>query len=295
MTMRRLFVLACLLVVMSAAGATRDPAQYTRYLLPVYGYTQAPPFAVWAAAWWFRNDGDTAADLFPIASIAQPPLGPEPMIYIFAAPSLPAHDTPSTPAGDALPTWVNPPFIPTQSDGPGRFLYLEKTKTSAVKIAGSLQWLDRDYSATPTPLHASPEEAFLRGTRSIFPVPRNDGSRYALRLYALPETLGSGDVTVRVYEMQQPYAIEMGNHLLGSVSARLQPANASLLPCVVCGVPDVTLAPAGAQIFALPIGTDRRSPSTFRFEIEPASPELRWWAVVSVTNNETQQVSLFEP
>lgn len=69
----------------------------------------------------------------------------------------------------------------------------------------------------------------------------------------------------------------------------------SLAPCLEpCDVPDVPLAPAIYQLFDVPRpARDPELQSPMRVEISPASPNVRWWAMVSVTDNATQRIRLF--
>lgn len=292
--MRRLLLLLLSAAWMAPASAqVRDPSDYQRVLLPF----QAPVPAfrgTWQVSWWLRNDGLLPVDVFPLACLVLPPPANF-AITITERPALPAQATPACYAGDALPTFLIPPSVPVR-ESIGAFLYVEKDATQ-LAIAGSLAWEAGTDRAEPAPLQAIPEAAFRSGTGSVLPVPVAQDTRYALRVYALPETLDVRRVTVRIFEMQPQLEPDPRERPIAEIHGELRPQTGVLAPCFgACQVPDVPLAPAIYQRFDLPVpprGDVFQSP--MRIEIAPGSPEIRWWAVVSATDNRTQQVRLFQP
>lgn len=295
--MRRLLVVACLsLATLADAQSARVPAQYKRLLLPFHLYGSSGA-GQWAVSWWFRNDGAEDADAFPLAIQCGLPT-PWPSTFILPKPSLPARTTLNCPADDIVPSLLVPPFIPVISSGPGAFLYVERS-AQQVTVGGSVyrSW-PREPAASATPLEAVPEEAFLSGTRSILPVIIEPDRRYAIRLYALPETIAqSPRVRVRVWDMQ-PTAFEWPHEELNATfDLELRIPVSSIRPCInQCDVPDLTYVPAVAEAFDL-VRPFARKPvrPAFRVEITPESPSLRWWAAVSATDNETHEITIYQP
>lgn len=93
----------------------------------------------WVVDWWFRNDGDRAVDLFPLAVIGGlPPPGPPEFVSIASYPAAPPHSTLKSPAGDVIPTLFVPPFVPVKTRTPGAFLYVEDPGRSGIAIGGTL-------------------------------------------------------------------------------------------------------------------------------------------------------------
>lgn len=292
-----------LMVVMSMAlpaaieAQLRNPAAYDRYLLPVHTITNGAG-GRWIVQWWVRNDGDTPADVFPFAlgcGLPPPPVPGGPLAFILGYPAVPPATTATCLVGDVLPSFPATGFVPVRGSV-GVFLYLEKSRPQ-LSVSGSLAWQpDRLPMGEAAPLRAVPERAFRIGRGSVFPVPVIAGERYALRIYALPETLGSGDVTVRIYEMQPQFVTRREERLIATFQSAFRLPDASLFPCTGCDVPPVQLAPAILELFDLPVppaGSVLQSP--MRVEITPASPNVRWWAVLSATENLTHRVKLFQP
>jgi len=288
--------LAAMLFTLGIAQASspqpRDPQKYTRLLIPFHERV-ASVAGAWNVNWWIHNDGDTPADAFPLAvgGGLPPPPGPDgPRVFILANPAIGPHGTPHGTNGDALPAYPASPVVPVVTSGTGAFLYAESARLAQLVIGGSLQF----NNGPATALHAIPETSFAIGTRNILPIPLLTGWRYALRIYALPETAGNPRVTVRIYDMQA-LSLHGEEPLIATIETSLFIPTSRVLPCLEpCDVPGGSFAPASLQLFDLA----RRDPtaffSTLRVEIEPQSPDLRWWAVVSATDNVSEAVTLYE-
>lgn len=297
-TMRR----SVLILVMAAAlpnaeAQDRQPSKYHRLLLPFHASVSGQG-GRWVVEWWLRNDGSLSADAFPAAfgcGLPPPPMPGGPAVFIVPYPSLGPQQTLSCLAGDARPSFPVPAFVPVR-DSVGAFLHVEK-QARRLTVSGSLGWQSAKGKVEPAQLTAIPESSFVSGTRSVLPVFVASDSRYALRVYALPETIDSPRLTIRIFEMQPQFVIRTEERLISTVSGDLVPQAASLPPCSgPCDVPQVELAPAIFQLFQLPKpAAGFLFPSPMRIEISPESPNLRWWAVVSATDNRTQGVRLYQP
>jgi len=220
--------LLCTIAMAASAEPPRDPAKYARVLLP---FSTAVPGSngAWFVSWWIRNDADVAADVFPLAfgcGLCPPDYG----LPYLPNPSAQPHRTISTFAGDALPSFQFPAFMPVQSDRPGALLYVESAHLPQITITGSVEWRQYPAHGNAAALMAIPESLMLNGTGNIDAVPHIDGTRYALRIYALPESVGDGRVTVNVYEMQQ-IGFAPPELLLRTVDLALVVPNATLPRC----------------------------------------------------------------
>lgn len=288
-----------LLAATAFAETPRDPQSYTRLLLPFHA-SLSTPGGTWFVQWWVRNEGDIAADAFPLATSCglPPPPGPDgPRVFMRPNPALPAQTTVTCLAGDVLPSFPVPPFVPVVSSSSGALLYVETARKSEVAIGGTVRWLSQSGNGAPVALRAIPQESFIRGTRSIMPIPFASGRRYSLRVYALPESLRSGGrATVRVYDMQPAFVTTPQEQLRATIAIELVMPQSRLLSCLnACDLPSVDYTPATAALFNLFDGSDRTGiPPTYRIEIDPESDDLRWWAVVSATDPHNEIV-LYEP
>ena len=81
------------------------------------------------------------------------------------------------------------------------------------------------------------------------------------------------------------------------ITANLELPVATVARCFNCDVPAVPVAPASLQMINLfePRDPRLRTLQTYRIEIEPASPDVRWWAVASMMDLQTRHVTLYQP
>ncbi len=279
-----------MLLLASSAFAARDPAKYDVVLLPFSGATLGYGGS-WGVEWWFHNDGDAPVDVFPLATSCG--LCPAASRISIAGP-IPPHTTMLYFPGDVIPGPLRPMFIPVEPTPPGVLLRVERGKADQLTITGFLGRATFSGSlrrSVSTALRAVPESRFRRGRQSIL-LPAVAGSRYMLRIYALPDSFDTL-VTVRSIGVPEMFDIgSTGNQLLRTDVVKLF---APLLfneefrsQCASpCDAPFVLYKPAVAEI-ALPL-----PPSLVRIEIEPSSPSVKWWAVVSATSP-TDEVQFFE-
>lgn len=288
-------ILLAVFAELAAAGAgaqNRAPSEYDRLLLPVH-QSVAGAQGTWRVQWWARNEADVPVDAFPLAlGCGLPGPGPDPAVFILRRPAVPPNHTISCLAGDSRPSFVVPPHIPVRGSV-GAFLYVEKGD-NRLNVSGSIGWESRDGGSDPEHLQAVSEAAFHRGEASVLPIPINPNTRYAVRVYALPETVDARAITIRVYEMQPDGLVRPEERLVATIGGELELQRPSLAPCFQpCDIPDVPLAPGIYQLFDLPRPEKHQFQSPMRVEISPASPNVRWWAMVSATENSTQGIRLF--
>jgi len=284
----------------SAAPPPRDVAKYTRVLLPFLNAVFTND-GVWSVTWWFRNDSDVAADAFPLATAGcEAPLPPDGRVRYLANPAIRPHAFASCLCGDTLPSFAIPASLPIYGllgDPPGAFVYVESA--SRVSARGSVRWQQAAFfggrTAVAAQLDGISEAAFFTGSASISAIPHDSGIRYALRLYALPETITSSPrVTITVYEMQ-PLGDTNDEQIVERLETAFHPPAGRIAPCAfACDLPNVAYTPAAVELFDIFVLVPQRTPSTLRVEIAPASPDVRWWGVVSATDAQ-QNVTLYTP
>lgn len=277
------------LFVASSAFAARDPANYDRVLLPFSGSTSGVGGS-WFAQWWIRNDGDTVADVFPLALFCG--LCPRAFHLSIAGP-IPPHTTPMYFPGDVLPGPLAPVGTAVTGTPPGVLLYIERGKVDQLAITaflGRFTFAGSQRRSVSSALRAVHENRFRRGRQSIF-LPILPDTRTMLRIYALPETVDDPAVSVRwatVSEMSSlgPPPLN-GETPLGTASLRLITPDSEGFrsECAApCDVPHAAYKPAVAEMTIFNLPTTVAASPVVRVEIEPASPNVRWWAIVSVTN-----------
>jgi hypothetical protein len=290
-----------LLVVLSFAGVAyaqqRDLSGYSRVLLPFHESVRTAD-GWWNVNWWIRNDGDVAVDVYPVAYSGGLPPPPEFRDFVFLAryPAASPRSTLKTIAGDVSSAPFIPAFVPLRTKGVGAFIHVETVAGSTLAVSGTIAFRSQELQPAPTPLRAIPERAFLEGRHSIVAVPEVPNARYDLRVYALQESVGMTGVTIRVYDTQA--TIRSTEDLLVSTqTADLRSPATSLAPCYIpCDAPAADLAPATLEVFNL-IGPQPEPwfPHTYRIEIEPDSPDVRWWAVLSTMDTATRHVTVYQP
>jgi hypothetical protein len=279
-----------MLLFASSAFAARDPAKYDVVLLPFSGVTSGYGGS-WAVEWWFHNDGDAPVDVFPLATSCGicPPAG-----RISITGPIPPHTTPRYFPGDVTVGPLAPMVIPVEPTPPGVLLYVERGKADQLTITGFLgrsnTFSGSRRRSVSTALRAVPESRFRRGRQSIL-LPAVAGSRYMLRIYALPSFPTAFTVrSISVSEMLS--LVPSGDQLLRTdvVELFMTPSfyNEFRSQCASpCDVPFVFYKPAAGEI-ALQLPA-----ALVRIEIEPSLPDVKWWAVVSATST-TDEVQFFE-
>lgn len=153
-----------------------------------------------------------------------------------------------------------------QTGHPGTFLYVPKGREN--DFAGTLrvQDLSRQAETWGTEVPIVRDRDFTDGTLNLLDVPLKEGFRETLRVYSTTKGL----VRARVFATGD---------------------NAGLLADTIVPLraPQSIHDPAYGEL-GLYIAGD-----VGRVEIEPLTPGLRYWAFVSVTNNETQHITTITP
>ena len=183
----------------------------------------------------------------------------------------------------------------TKDDIAGRILYVDRAG------ADQLVYLNRLYDLTRSPAYAVDipvvRERDLKSSRlTLANVPLDPRVRTRLRVYDPFQTAG-GEVVVRFWAEWPVSNIGAAAsfqppQLLGSISLKL---HTTVRPP---DEGDLDVEPAYAE---LPITPDLLSnippysTAHFSIDVEPVTPGLRFWAFVSVTDNESQHVLLITP
>lgn len=169
-------------------------------------------------------------------------------------------------------------------DVPASFLLVEEGRAADLQIQLRAQDVSRQALTWGTELPVVREADASAGTLTLSDVPIDPRFRLLLRVYDLNSSITSS-VRVRIYRISttqwnpdesivDPFVFEV--------------------PLVLTGRGEDALVPGYAQLDLGPIqelsGLER-----IRVEVIATSPSLRFWAFVSVTNNETQHFTTITP
>ena len=277
--MKRLILLLALIFPLAVAAQNAD---YYRVLLPVF-FPEPLPGAygsAWKTAYAVNNPTPYQFHVDWCPGSANP------MYAVCTRPLLSnAHIRP----GETETTL--PPLSPVSANGGPRLLYIQpflappnQPAPSPASLSFALRAFDVSRSATNagTEVPVVRQEMFRKATTSLLNVPTSPNFRLTLRVYET--SLKTAGFTIRVYD-------QSANALLGEKNVVLSWPFENQWPA------RLLFEPAHLQIgditeLLLP-GTTL--PPTLRIEIEPRTPGSEFWAFVSITNNETQHLTLVTP
>lgn len=241
---------------------------YERVLLPIYFEGPIPGAygAQWTTDLWIHNGGQNVVSIGDVA--CPPPLSCPPVIPL----------TLSLPPGQSL---HNPKqFFQPARNNPGLILYV--SDQGAKDVSFGLRVADRSRAAINggTDLPVVREDDLLTRTSQLVNVPLdNRNFRILLRVYDV--TYAEALFVVRIYPAQEDAAPS----IYGTTLTARTPRIGSFRSEAAYAELDIT------NLLNLRLAW----PEVARIEIQPMSPGSRYWAFVSLTNNETQLVTLVTP
>jgi hypothetical protein len=246
---------------------------YQTILLPLY-IDDALPGAygsLWKTELWLRNNGSNPVAIAPAEC---PPDQACPAIFPLTATLMPGASLRNLPQ-----------FAPHPAT-PGRLVYVTRAGAHAVAMQLRVFDVSRLASNRGTEVPIVREENFLSGPVTLLNVPISSRFRQTLRLYDMRELPAGESVKpafrVRVYSQQE-----------GTVAEVLE---------------DFTLVATSEET-----GTFRQTPlfaqsgnlsdgivtadddAAVRVDIEPLTAGSRYFAMINVTSNDTQQVTIVSP
>jgi hypothetical protein len=245
--------------------STNPEAQYERVLVPLYfdGVLKGAYGSEWTTSLWIRNNGADAVLLAPWSCADGQGCSDVPLTY-------------SLPSGRSLQSLA--PLSGAPDGNPSRLLFISQAGSADVSFG--LRFADQSRGLTDVGigLPVIRENELLYGAAQLFSVPLRPSFRVLLRLYEL------GDVSSRFRVTIYPQS-ELDE----------QPVHSEEL---TAGLPEGSFPPkAGyAQLDVtglLPL--EKAWPDTVRIEITPLTDGSRYWSFVSLTNNDTQIVTLVTP
>lgn len=255
-------VVAAFALLAFAGLAGAQPADYHRYLVPitsVYGPTPGAQGSFWISEFTIHNAND--AVLYPLWSSCPPIVSPCP------APYVEAHGI----------THVNPvPYPGTE----GAFVYIPRDFDLRTTMSLRVRDTTRSALGFGAEIPVVPVEEF-RSLIVLLDVPVDARYRNTLRIYLSGES--PLPMRVNVYAPAGTTPIE---------SRVVNPTGKTPDP--------VALTPAEAQLDPITDAVRASGQERVRIEVTYAQaavidPPLLLWAMVSVTNNETQEVTMITP
>lgn len=244
--------------------ADEDDA-YSVGLVPVHvdGVLHGAFGAQWKTDLWMRNNGLTDVEI-----------APWPCGGVCTA-DFP-HKT-ALPPGRSL---RNLPPLDSAADGnPSRLVYIPRD--AAHNVSFSLRFADVSRASLDggVELPVIREQELLGDTAQLFNVPMGRSFRVMLRLYEL--SYASSRFLVKVYPQSES-----------------DEASVHQMELTANGAQSVLFRPkAGYAQFDITslLGEPKAWPETARIEVTPLTPGSHFWAFASITNNDTQIVTLVSP
>lgn len=282
--MNKAFCALGLLSILLAAAAQAQGVQfpYERVLVPIMAQSVVPGAfgSLWTTQLIVRNESDQFVEIsYTIAGCAiECPPGRAPRSTFGISDFL------SDPNG-------------------GEFLYIGAPGKGKVSFSLRVQDLSRQSQTWGSAIPVVHESDTFTSTLQLLDVPVDSRFRSALRVYdfGTAQDYSGSAVRVRIYTMcgigpidgkcaDSPLVDTLLNlSKRGSDFANPSRPGAAMVGNLAEAFPQL----ANVQPTVLPFGQLR--PATVRIVIDPVSPDLRFWAFVSTTNNETQHVTVIVP
>ena len=261
--MRKLALGLLLLLVLSLNALAQDPNpdDFNRYLIPVIGRDlPGANGSIWSAEWTVLNFNSTTADL------------------IFS------------PGESIPPRTTRRPVINPRGDGSdGAYVYVPKNRDSYVGMSLRVRDLSKNATSFGTEIPIVGDDDYTNPTRDqlfLVDVPTDPKFRATLRLYGASEAPQEVRVTV-----------------ISSTTGAVIEEYMVLLQGIIHVVPEpFPKHPAYAQLDplspAVRAAGERVHIALFSFGSSPAispPPVIPTWGFVTITDNETQQVTTVTP
>lgn len=241
---------------------------WVKMLLPIYldGTINGSNGSRWRTDLWIRNNGEEAVELAPWPC---PDFGACPAVVPL---------THTLNAGASLHNL--PPFFRPPSGNPSRLLFVRRPGAHDVSMNLRVADVSRANANAGTELPVVREEEFETRTVSLLNVPYDPARfRLHLRIYDVALTQSRFRVILHA-QTEGPTTAEYAVELVASTNET--------------GDFRTQAAFAETNFGELEL-LDKVWPNAFRIEIQPLTPGSRFYPLVSITNNETQLITLVTP
>lgn len=181
-----------------------------------------------------------------------------------------------------------PDLVVPESTIPASFLRTNAEDLPFIDVELHAQDLSRQSLTWGTEIPAVPETEALTGTLALGDIPIDERFRSLLRVYDFEHENGNSRVAYRVYQVRTDLKVPLAD------LASLPPDELLASGELILQIDPMYELPGYTQLsideLAGVAGNER-----VRIELEPLTPGLRYWAFVSVTNNETQHITTITP
>lgn len=266
-------ITALLLVATLSSAAPAAAEEYTRFLIPVAVRNLPGAFgSQWTSDTWFQYTGTGEAQMTPI-----------PFCFGIQCP-----DGITLEAG-----W--PPFrFERTFQGEFAFLaHVDRASAGEMQFVSRIRDVSRSDVSAGTAVPVIREDAMAAGTLRLLNVPTDARFRNTLRVYALPD-VPEAEVELRYYRLPVFGGTELDYSIVLLRTERLR-LHESSHNAFRRALGEPVLFPFIGQIAGFESFPELASAGAIWIEVVPITPGLRSWAMVSITNNETQQVTLVTP
>ncbi|MDQ3282467.1 MAG: hypothetical protein M3Q69_13785 [Acidobacteriota bacterium] len=264
------FIVAALMVAGPSITAA-EPLPLTRFFVPFYMQPiDGANGSRWAVETWLYS----RAEEFVVVAPTPGDCGP---VMCMSSRAVYAGEQPSF-------------FIPYQNVPTGLLVHVRGTHANEVVIESKIRDISRNQASAGVEVPVVREDRFSAGALTLLNVPLDPRFRALLRVYALPEA-PSREVEIRYLRMP-PLQNDSEHHDVVVLRAERRSLQAPPAPAYPYGAEYLT---PYLEIPSLASVPGVAGESSIWIEIRPVSPGLRIWAFVSITNNETQEVTLVTP
>jgi hypothetical protein len=241
---------------------------FTRFLVPVYALDIPGAYGSrWLSETWVRYSGTETMNMAPL-----------PYDCAFECPL----------GGPVEPNWpsLRLHYLPGYPES-AIVVHVETGHASEVTFDTRIRDISRATRSGGTQIPVIREDRMSTGPLYLLNVPIEPAFRNALRVYALPD-VEQPEVEVRYF--RQPNVegpgLDLNIYLLRveRLTLRSRPSTEQF-----------NVFPAVAEIGNIETFPELAGESTIWVEIVPLTPGMRAWGLISVTNNETQQVTIISP
>ena len=277
--MKRQFVMLAIVtllvshVAIQNASAADSLIEYEKLLVP-FSFTYIPGAygSIWTMSFTVTNPLD-------VGVLAYPNFGPP-------SGSHPGLEPPCCVPAPLIPRTTYRPVILGDLKGRGVFFFVDKRYVDQIQMTLRLQDISREAETWGTVIPVVRSREFVDRAVSLNDIPVNSRFRVTIRVYSFDGTLPA-TVAVTAY---------------GTIAEETNPADVLLESRTFALSYDPSLFPDGVsyspgflQIPSLASLASFAGYSRARIDIKPTSPDTRIWAFASVTNNETQHVTVIVP
>lgn len=245
--------------------STNPEANFERVLVPLYfdGVLKGAYGSEWTTSLWIRNNGTDAVSIAPWSCADGQDCAGAPATY-------------ELPSSRSLKNLA--PLSGASDGNPSRLLYLSQAESSDVSFSVRFADQSRGLTDAGIDMPVIRENEALYGSAQLFSVPLKSSFRVLLRLYELGDVSSRFRVTIYPQSEldEQPIHSE---ELTATVQGGSFPTKAGYATLDVTGL----------------LHLEKAWPDSVRIQITPLTEGSRYWSFVSLTNNDTQMVTLVTP